>query len=72
MKSLRGNCFLKILPYVTYFVGFQTMLILTLYGMAFHAMVVIGLTFDLLLKSNLSILWVVDDFKVWLIIEMGV
>ena len=36
------------------------MVILDPLGMTFDAMVAIGLTFDLLLKSDLSILWIVS------------
>ena len=44
--------FLKILCYGTYVVGFQTMVIMDLWGMAFHAMVVIGLIPALLFIST--------------------
>ena len=43
--------FLKILCYGTYVVGFQTRVILDLWGMTFHAMVVIALILALLLES---------------------
>ena len=38
----KKNPFLKILCYGTYVVGFQTMVIMDLWGMAFHAVVVIA------------------------------
>ena len=43
--------FLKILCYGTYVVGFQTMVIMDLWGMAFHAVVVIALVLALLFIS---------------------
>ena len=49
---MEKNCFLKILCYGTYVVGFQTMVIMDLWGMAFHAMVVIGLIPALLFIST--------------------
>ena len=48
---MEKNRFLKILCYGTYVVGFQTMVIMDLWGMAFHAMVVIGLIPALLFIS---------------------
>ena len=39
---MEKNRFLKILCYGTYVVGFQTMVIMDLLGMAFHAVVVIA------------------------------
>ena len=45
---------MKILWYGTYVVGFETKLIVDLWGMAFHAMVVIALFLVLLLNSILS------------------
>ena len=49
---MEKNRFLKILCYGTYVVGFQTMVIMDLWGMAFHAMVVIGLIPALLFIST--------------------
>ena len=43
--------FLKILCYGTYVVGFETMVIMDLWGMAHHALVVIALFLLLLLES---------------------
>ena len=43
--------FLKILCYGTYVVGFQTMVIMDLWGMAFHAVVAIALILSLLFIS---------------------
>ena len=41
-------------------VGFQTVVILNSYSMAFHAVVVTGLFFDFLFKVNLCIFWPVS------------
>ena len=48
---MEKNRFLKILCYGTYVVGFQTMVIMDLWGMAFHAVVVIALVLALLFIS---------------------
>ena len=44
------NCFLNFHKYMPEQLGFETMLIIDPWGMAFHAVGVIGLTFDFLFK----------------------
>ena len=48
---MEKNRFLKILCYGTYVVGFETMVIMDLWGMTFDAVVVIALFLLLLLES---------------------
>ena len=59
---LLKNQFLKISPYMPELLGFETMLIIDPYGMAFDAMLVAGLVFSLLFKLVSSYC---DVFEWW-------
>ena len=71
---IEKNTFLKFFYYVPDFVRFQTRVILDLYGVPFHAMVVVGSEHDFSIKSASAycVVLILENINlVWFFLKIG-